>query len=194
MDPKLFFGIASAVFAIFSGIPYVRDILQNETRPHAYSWLVWSILQAIGTIAQWHDGAGYGAWALAIAATVSTLVFLLSFKYGTRNITRFDTACLIAALIALILYLTMDDPLTAVIAIIIVDLFGFLPTFRKGWQEPETETVSTYALSGLANFLALFALQQYTLVTMLYIASLFLTNASFVIMILLRKKILQSMI
>lgn len=188
MDHKLFFGIASAVFAIFSGIPYVRDILRNKTRPHAYSWLVWTILQVVGAIAQWHDGAGYGVWALAIAAMVSALVFLLSFKYGTRNIMRFDTVCLIAALIALALYLAMDDPLTAVITIVIIDFFGFLPTFRKGWQEPETETISTYALSGLANFLALFALQQHTLVTALYIGSLFLTNASFVAMITLRKK------
>lgn len=188
MDPKLFFGILSSLIAIASIIPYVWDIFRGKTQPHTYSWLVWTILQVFGAIAQWHDGAGYGTWALAIAAIVSGLIFLLSFKYGTRNITRFDTACLIAALIALTLYLVMDDPLTAVIAIVIIDFFGFLPTFRKGWEEPETETVSTYTLSGLANFLALFALQQHTLVTALYIGSLFLTNASFVTMILFRKK------
>lgn len=191
MDGKLLFGIASSILAILSILPYIRDILQHQTKPHAYSWLVWSLLQIIGAIAQWQDGAGYGAWALAIAAFNSTLVFLLAFRYGTHNITRFDTLCLIAALIAIILYLLMDNPLIAVVLVVLIDFLAFLPTFRKGWQEPETETVSTYAMSGLANFVALFALQQYTLITALYIGSLFLSNASFVAMIFLKKKFSQ---
>jgi len=188
MDPKLFFGIVSVFIAIASIIPYVRDIFRGQTKPHVYSWLIWTILQIIGAAAQFQDGAGYGAWALAIAALGSFLIFIFSFKYGTKNITRFDLACLIASCITLIVYFGMNNPLYAVLLVVIIDLLGFLPTFRKGWEEPSTETTSTYALSGFANFLGLFALQNYTLITTMYIGSLFLTNASFVTMIILRKK------
>lgn len=188
MDPKLFFGIISSVIAVTSIIPYIWDIFHGKTKPHTYSWLIWAILQIIGVSAQMEDGAGYGAWALAIAATGSFLIFTLSFKYGTKNITKFDGICLIASLITLVVYLTIENPLYAVILVVTIDLLGFLPTFRKGWEEPLTETTSTYALSGIANFLGLFALQHYTLVTTIYIASLFLTNSIFVIMILFRTK------
>lgn len=187
MDPKLFFGILSALIAIASIIPYVRDIVRGKTKPHMYSWLIWTILQIIGTAAQFQDGAGYGAWALTIAAFGSFLIFIFSFKYGTKNITQFDLACLITSGITLIVYFGMENPLYAVILVVIIDLLGFLPTFRKGWEEPSTETTATYALSGLANLLGLFALEHYTPVTTMYIGSLFLTNASFVSMIFYRK-------
>jgi hypothetical protein len=189
MDPKLFFGIVSSLVAIASLLPYFRDIFRGKTKPHTYSWLIWTILQVIGVSAQLQDGAGYGAWALAIAATGSFLIFTLSFKHGTKNITKFDGICLIGSLITLAIYVGMDNPLLAVILVVVIDFLAFLPTFRKGWEEPATETVSTFALSGLANFLGLFALEHYTIITTCYIASLFLTNATFVIMILYRKNI-----
>jgi hypothetical protein len=190
MDFKLTFGVLSSLVAVVCFIPYLRDIFKKHTQPHAYSWLVWTILQIVGVTAQFADGAGYGAWGLTIGAFFCFTIFLLSFKYGTKNITKFDGACLAASLVATVAYLVLHNPLWAVIIVAVVDFVGFLPTFRKGWQEPNTETPSTFALSALANFFSLLALQNYTTITVLYIASLLVTNSSFVFMILLRKQIL----
>lgn len=190
MEIKLLFGIISSIVAIVCFVPYLRDIFKKQTQPHAYSWLVWTILQTVGVAAQLKDGAGYGAWALAIGAVFCFTIFILSFKYGTRNITKFDGICLFASLIAIAIYFTLENPLWAIIVVAIVDFVGFLPTFRKGWEEPTTETPSTFALSALANFLSLLALQNYSTTTVLYIASLFITNSSFVSMIIIRKNML----
>ena len=59
-----------------------------------YSWLIWTILQIVGVAAQLKDGAGYGAWALGVGAFFCFAIFLLSFKYGTKNISKFDLFCL----------------------------------------------------------------------------------------------------
>ncbi len=191
MEFKLLFGIVSSLLAIVCFIPYIRDILKKKTEPHTYSWLVWTVLQTVGVMAQLKEGAGYGAWALAIGAVFCFAIFILSLKYGTKNISKFDGLCLLASFGAMVIYFTIANPVWAIIAVALIDFVGFLPTFRKGFEEPFTETTSTFAMSALANALSIIALQNYNVTTVLYIASLFFTNSSFVTMILLRRKILN---
>lgn len=193
MDVKLFFGIISSVLAVICFAPYIKDILSRKTEPHRYSWLVWAILQTVGVMAQLKEGAGYGAWALAIGAVFCFSIFLLSFKYGTKNISKFDVGCLVASLGAIIIYFLISNPVWAVIAVSLIDFIGFLPTFRKGYEEPFTETVSTFIMSATANVFSLIALQNYNVTTILYIASLFLTNSSFAVMIFWRRRVSNSL-
>lgn len=193
MEVKFFFGIASSILAVICFAPYLRDILLRKTEPHRYSWLVWTILQTVGVMAQLKEGAGYGAWALAIGAVFCFSIFLLSFKYGTKNISKFDVGCLVASLGAIVIYFSISNPVWAIIVVALVDFVGFLPTFRKGYEEPFTETTSAFIMSATANALSLIALQNYNVTTVLYIASLLLTNSSFAAMILWRRKILNSL-
>ena len=188
MEYKLFFGIASSIAAVFIFIPYIQDIFRNKTKPHAYSWLIWSILLTVGVAAAFKEGAGYGAWASTINAALCLSVFFLSLQYGTKNITRFDTICLLGALLAIALYLLLADPLLAVIVVALIDFVGFLPTMRKGYAEPWTETPSAFAIATLANSLSLFAIQNYTIVTVLYVATLVLTNAMMLAILLARRR------
>lgn len=191
MEFKLIFGLLSSFLAIVCCIPYLKDIVKRKTEPHMYSWLVWTILQGVGVAAQLKDGAGYGAWALGIGAVFCFVIFILSFKYGTKNISRFDLFCLISSVGAIGIYIFINDPIWATIVVAVVDFVGFLPTFRKGFEEPFTETVSTFIMSGIANLLSIIALQHYSVTTVLYLGSLFFTNSSFSTMILLRRKLLK---
>ncbi len=186
MDVKFLFGIISTVLAVVCFVPYYRDILKKKTEPHMYSWLIWTILQTVGVMAQLKEGAGYGA--LAVGAVFCFGIFLLSFKYGTKNISKFDVFCLIASLCAIVLYYGIENPVYSIIMVAAVDFIGFLPTFRKGYQEPFTETPSTFVMSAIANACSLLALQNYTVTTVLYIASLFFTNSSFVLTILFSRR------
>jgi hypothetical protein len=68
----------------------------------------------------------------------------LSFKYGTKNISKFDIFCLIASLFAIIVYVNINNPVWVIIVVATIDFVGFLPTFRKGFQEPFFETPSTF--------------------------------------------------
>lgn len=191
MDIKLFFGLTSSFVAVICFAPYLIDIINKKTEPHMYSWLIWTILQVVGVMAQLKDGSGYGSWALAIGAFFCFAIFLLSFKYGTKNISKFDIFCLISSLLAIVIYINIKNPVWAIIVVATIDFVGFLPTFRKGFQEPFSETPSTFVMSAMANFLSLLALQNYSLTTVLYIVSLFFTNSSFATMIYLRKRIVK---
>lgn len=192
IELKLILGVVSSVLALICFLPYIRDVLKRKTEPHMYSWLVWTVLQTIGVSAQFSEGAGYGAWALAIGVFFCFVIFILSFKFGTKNISRFDTVCLVASLVAIVVFLGLENAVWAVILVSVIDFFGFLPTFRKGYQEPHTETVSTFIMSAICNALSLLALQNYTAPTIIYVASLLFTNSSFSLMIVLRRRWLSA--
>jgi hypothetical protein len=192
MEMKLLFGVISSILAVICFIPYTKDIFQRKTEPHRYSWLIWTILQTVGAMAQLKEGARYGAWALSIGAIFCFAIFLLSFKYGTKNISRFDVACLVGSIFAIAIYFFVTNPIWAIIVVTSVDFVGYLPTFRKGYEEPFTETISTFIISAVANALSIAALQSYNATTIIYLASLFITNSSFSTMILLRRKLIKN--
>lgn len=188
MSLPIIFALASSLIGISCFVPYIRDIFIHKTKPHSYSWLVWTILQGTGAIAMFQGGAGIGVTSLAIGAFLCGFIFVLSFFYGTKNITTFDTACLIASLISLIFYFFAKDPLLTVILVSLIDFIGFIPTLKKSYFEPETETSSTYFLSGLSSILALGALEQFTPTTSLYLFSVVFTNLLCAILLFFRKK------
>lgn len=193
MNFRLFFAGASTLLSIFSYFPYIRNIFRHQTKPHSFSWLIWTILQSTGVIVMFSSGAGWGAASLAVGAILCTFVFFLSFRYGTHNIKFFDKVCLTGALIAIVIYVFLHNPLLSVIVVTATDLLGFLPTIRKAYEEPGTETASLYFIVTISCALAIGALTTITLTTSLYLSSLIITNAvcGFVI-IYRRQKIIRS--
>lgn len=192
MEIKFFWAILSSIIAIVLFIPYFIDIFKHKTQPHMYSWLIWGLLQLIGMAAAFKGGAGYGTWALFIGSFFCLAIFALSFKYGTKNIKRVDVYCLVGAFVALCFYLFISNPLYSAILVALIDFIAFIPTFRKGYEEPYTETMSAYSLSALANVLSLLALQYYSVTTALYLVTLFITNSTICIILITRRRKLKA--
>ncbi len=174
--------------ALYSYIPYFRDIFAGKTKPHAFSWLVWFLLTAIGFLAQVSDDAGAGAWVTGFTAFISFFIFLAALKKGEKNITKLDWLFLGAALFAMVPWLIMDDPLISVILVTLIDALGFAPTFRKAYYKPYEETLITFLLSAIKFVIAIIALSNYSVVTVLYPLSLVIANGAFVIMLVIRRR------
>jgi len=177
------------ILAVISFLPYLKDIFAQKTKPHIYSWLIWSILQTTGVLAMIVGHAGWGALGLGIGSLFCIFIFFLSFKYGTKNITTFDTFCLLGAICAILVWVFLKDPLYSVILVTAIDFVGFIPTYRKGYFDPQSETVSLYVLSAVSNLLNLLAIGSYTVTTTLYVASLVITNVVCVSILLIRRRI-----
>lgn len=188
MDTKLILALISIAMTLVGYFFYFRDIFAGKTKPHAYSWLVWALLTAIAFAGQLHDNGGAGAWVTGVTAAISFLIFFLAINRGEKNVTRSDKINLAAALLAIVLWLLIGDPLFSVILITIIDFLGFLPTIRKSWHKPHEETLIHYVLAGLKFVLAIMALETYTITTWLYPASLVAANLFFVIMLITRRK------
>lgn len=184
---KDFLGVLAVCIALYSYIPYFRDIFKGKTKPHAFSWFVWGLMTAIAFFAQVSGGAKAGAWATGFTALICFVIFGCALKYGRKNIVAVDWFFLGGAMFSLALWAVTKDPLASVLIITIVDMLAFVPTFRKSYHKPHEETVATYSLSALKFLIAMFALNTFTITTALYPLSLVLTNSLFVAMVYVRR-------
>lgn len=181
-----------AVFLTFAGyVPYIRSILKNKTKPHIYSWFVWILDAFIIFALQITHGAGTGAFVtLAAGLMCLTVLVLTIIKKGKSEITLIDTIFLILACIALIIWLLAKQPLVSALLITSVDLLGLIPTVRKSWYKPYSETPYFYVLNTLRFALTLAALQEYSIITVLYPGVWLITNGLFTLMLVARRKFL----
>ncbi len=192
MDYKTLLGVIAIVIGFIGYIPYFRNIFSGKTKPHAFSWLVWGVLTAIAFGGQIQGKAGAGAWATGFTAFICFTIFALALIKGKRDFPVVDWLCLAGAIVALALWAITKDPLTAIILVTGIDMLAFIPTFRKTYIKPDSETAFTYTMSGFKFLVSIFALQNFSVVTVLYPASLVVTNLGFVVMLIFRRRLLAN--
>lgn len=186
---KIVFAVIAVFLAVFFAfLPYLRDIFRGKTKPHAYTWLIWTITQGVATAGLLYGKGGWGSLELVVGTFFVFLVFLISLKYGTRNITKSDTVIFIAALLAVVVWLKMDNPLFAVFMVSAIDFLGFLPSFRKAFYEPWTEIVISWVFFSVGNLFVILSLSEYNLLTLTYIITITVGNITMAIICLARRK------
>lgn len=184
-------GTAGSIIAVILYSYYLVRVLHGDTKPHPYSWLIWSLVAGISGAGQIAGGGGAGSWVTITSSFMCFIIFLSSLKYGEKRIHSFDTTCLLVSLLAIPLWILTDTPLWSVILVTIVDTVGFIPTIRKSYFKPYEEAVLTYIGSSLKNGLGILALETHSLVTLLYPGTLLLTCTLFSVLILLRRHALK---
>lgn len=182
-------GVVGAVLVVWSFVPYIQHILKKTIEPHIYTWFIWSVTHAIAALAIFEgDGGVFAATAVAAGGVLSFIIFILSLKHGSKNITTFDTVTLVTALAAIFMWWQLDHPEWAIITISLIDLLGFVPTLRKTWKKPKSEPVGPWVLYALGNIAAFFALTIYTVMTSFYIIAMIIASSALVAVIMYRKR------
>lgn len=180
--------IVAALLAVAGNVPYVVQVIRGKVQPHAYTWFVWSIVSGVVFFGQVAKGAGVGAIPTAASEIFTFIIFALSLRYGFKHTTWVDTAFLIAALLGLIPWVLTKDPTLSVVIVVTIDVLGFIPTLRKGWFEPESETPILYGSNVLRHGLALFSLQAYNIATTLHSIAMITVNSVMTLVLLMRKR------
>lgn len=191
MEYKTILGYLTLLIAIISYSFYFKDIFLGKTKPHAFSWFVWSVLSGVAFLAQLVDNAGPGSWITGFTAVVCFIISVIASFKGSEKFKLIDWFSLLTALLALILWKFSSGPNLAVALVSMAYTLGFIPTFRKAYFKPKEETATTFGLNSFKFFLAIFALNSFSVSTALYPTALVLTNFSFVIMLLVRRRQLK---
>ncbi len=194
IDIKLLLAVTGSIIALLAYYPYIKSILKRQTKPHAYSWLIWSILLGTATVASIQGGAGFATIGLAILTIADIVVLLLSLKYGTKDITKSDTTLLTLALLAIILWWQLDSPLIAVFMVSAIDAVAHIPTYRKTFHDPYSESVLFWIAIFLSYILTLLASAHYSLLTVTYLATLTVASIGVILISLLRRSTTQKAI
>jgi hypothetical protein len=189
------FAAIAALLAVAGNVPYVIDIFKGRVQPHAYTWFVWSVVSGIVFFGQIAKGAGVGALSTAVSEIFTIIIFLLSLKYGFKRVTRTDTFFLVLALAGIIPWVLTNDPTISVVIAVSIDVIAFMPTLRKGWREPESETPLLYGTNAARHIIALFSLQAYNVATTLHSIAMVATNSLMTLFVLIsghRKKAVEA--
>jgi len=185
---KFIIAIVATSLTVIGYIPYFRNIFQKKTKPHLYTWLIWGITQGTATVALLHGGGKFGSFSLIIGTILVLFVFLLSFKYGTRDITTSDKLVLALALLAILIWWQLDSPLIAVLMVSAIDAIGYIPTIRKSLKDPWSETLFFWVIMAIVDLLTIIANAKYNLLTVAYLSTLFAANAIVIISIYFSRK------
>jgi hypothetical protein len=116
---------------------------------------------------------------------------LLGLRLGKKDITQSDIIFFLLAIVALVFWLFAKQPVISVILLSLTEMLAFIPTIRKSWNKPYTETLSSYVMNTLRFTLGVMALQNYSIITALYPVTWLFANGIFSIILTVRRKQLQ---
>ncbi len=152
--------VFAAVIQMFGAGIYIRDTLRGRTKPNRVTWFLWAAAPLIATAIIVVEGKlNWTALPVFMAGFVPALIFAASFFNANAywRLGRFDYACGALGLISLAMWVAVSQPIIAFIMLMATDGLAALPTIRKAWTNPETETGAPYAaalfggLAGVAN-------------------------------------------
>lgn len=189
MNIKIIFSIIACIVETVSFFPYFKNIFSKKTKPHIYSWLIWTLTQGTAATGIWYGGGGWGGLGLSLATLLVFCIFLLSFKFGTKNITKSDTIVLATAVTAIIVWWQLKNPVLAVLMVSAIDMLGYIPSFRKSYFEPWSETLTTWIGFIIADIFAIAALKNYNLLTLSYLVALLIANPILILICLVRRPV-----
>ncbi|WP_415919404.1 hypothetical protein [Tateyamaria sp. SN6-1] len=179
-------GTSSAVLAFCAYLPYMRDVLRGVTQPQRASWLIWSLLSSIALAAQVYEGASTSLWFAGSQVASTWIVFLLSIARGQGAfLSRPDERALWLATVGIVIWYFTDNAVYALALTITISLLGGVLTVTKAYQDPESETLSTWVLSFGAACLAILSVGTLDWALLAYPLYLFVLKTAIITAILL---------
>lgn len=176
------------MISLYGYVVYGLETKRKVLRPRAVTWLIWAILGTCVSYLQLKHGAGLGAVVTMVAAGANYVLAGMAWHYGHKNIHPIDVVSSLAAIGVLVLWTTASDSVTTVFATVTY-LLGFLPTYERAWRKPYDENITPFVTNTLKYALSLLVIGNIVIETVLYPAILAIFNATFLIMVLVRRKL-----
>jgi hypothetical protein len=159
MEKELVFAILSGTLFLISTLPYLRDMFKGKTTQHPFTTGIWLILVGFTCYVLWRDHEYLGL----IPGGIILLSLVVRFIFGIRYIKSipinwFDYLCLAMSIGTLIYYWISRETLISIVLAALIDLIAFLPTFKKTWIQPWSETLSFWLIGALVDTLSIASL------------------------------------
>lgn len=173
----------AAIVQLLGAAAYIRGTLRGETKPNRVSWTLWgSAPLAGGAIILMEGTASWAILPIFMAGVIPVLVLAGSFfnKQAYWKLGRFDYACGAFGGLALLMWLWASQPAVAIVMLALTDGLAVLPTVRKAWTNPETETSAAYFGALFGGVAAVLNVQEWTALE--YAFPVYLVTANLVLL------------
>ena len=145
--------VLGSLIAVAGTVPYVIETIRGNTKPRIVTWLTWALLTGVAGAASLSAGQLGGAVFALLGTVATSAVVVAGLRFGDRSFTRLDLACLAGVLVGLLLWLSLDNPIFAIWAAILIDFVGLVPTLVHAWKQPTAETASAFVCVGVGGLI-----------------------------------------
>jgi hypothetical protein len=176
IDPRFVF-LAIAV-SMVGASGYIRDTLRGVTSPNRVTWGLWAVEGILAFLVEVQQHVGLPALMTLTFGLVPFIVVLASFRHShlAWKIGKFDIFCGVVSVLGLVFWLFIGQATVALISFVAADQVAALPTLRKSWIAPSTETGRTFFLGSVNCAITLMALQHFTTAGALFPGCILVTD------------------
>jgi hypothetical protein len=182
--------VAQFILAV-SILPYTISIFRGTVKPNRVSWFIWAVIGFAFWIITPSTADEVTKMLTVIFMVNPSIVFILTLFKGEfikpDNLEKFSLVVGLSA-IAVWYFFRQSSGLFPISMAIFADFCALLPTLRFVFVAPQQETPLAWILFFLGSFIALFAIEIYTLESMMlpvYMA----IGSSFVVFPLIRYRL-----
>jgi hypothetical protein len=187
---KNILSVVAISMAVVGYVPYLRDTIKGKTKPHVFSWFVGMTISFIAFGLQIQEKSGAASFVTLSAAIISAVILFFAMKNKDKDITRLDYVCLVFAMVSLVLWLIVKQPILSMLFVVLTEILSVIPAVRKSWKKPYTETLSSFVTNFFRFIIALIALNKYSFVAVGYPTMGILMNGFFAGMLMYRRKVI----
>ena len=186
IDPRFVF-LATALSAV-GAANYVRDTMRGSTSPHRVTWGLWALEGILAFVVEVQQHVGLASTMTLALGLVPLLVVIVSFKnpHAVWRIDRIDVVCAVVSLSGLVFWAVVNQPILALISFAVADFMAALPTYRKSWTHPETETARMFVLGTVNTGITLLTLKHFTTDGALFPGVIMMTDCILSVLIITR--------
>ena len=156
-------GIIAGILALGGYIPYIYTTIKGSNRPNKATWFIWTLVGGLLAFSYMSAGDKNAIWVPLGYFIGPLIVAILSMRYGYSEWTKFDTFCVVAAVISLVPWFLSNDATITLLINVMIDATGALPTIIKTYREPESEDFVSWLIFFIANTLEVIAISNWDL-------------------------------
>jgi hypothetical protein len=185
-------GVFGGLIGAIADVPYIIDTFLRKTQPHRVTWFIFFILNAISLANNAASGARNSLWLIA-GWTISTFIIsILSISRGVGGHSKLDITVIVGAVIGLLLWWWFDTPLASIITNVVVACIAYVPTFKKAYINPASETKITWLIGTIGSALGAIAVGKLDFTLLIFPLYAFITQGALFTVIQLRAKSLKN--
>lgn len=178
----------AAFLSLMGAYGYVRDTVRGVTSPNRVTWGLWGVEGILGFAVEIQQHVGLASVMTLMLGFVPCVVVAVSFKnpHSVWRIGKFDVFCGLVSLAGLVFWFFINEPTVALISFVAADQIAALPTLRKSWIAPQTESPRVFFMGFLNCGITLLTLKHLTTGGVLFPGCILVTDLILGILIVTR--------
>ncbi len=137
----------------------VKQILQGKYAPSTFSRIIWLLLSVNSFAGVVLSGSNSSILLAVIFMLGNLAICIVSFWKGTRQFGFLEYVCIGLLVVSGLVWVFFYAPILNLVISLIAHFIGGIPTYKKVWLEPQSESTGFWSLFFFASFLSVVTAQ-----------------------------------